>query len=218
MSDPAPDRAPEPAPDAAPARPGLSRAMACLTGLRIGRAAFFDAVTAHAAEHAPAERRDPDGRLKREYLALIRSDGAAQIAELLFLIEELGLKDGKRFRPFLENHNAAMQAYLGDPARMRTLGLTPQRVKAAMVPEDRIAFFEFVSPPDRLFVDQSAVGRLLTELMAPESCRKIVIALAEGALLERHTLGNVLISSDGTLEAFYRDYLNSISDSVRESP
>jgi hypothetical protein len=194
----------------------MSAALACLTGLREGRAAFFGALAGRAAEHAPAERREADGSLRRDYLALLRSDGAAQIAELLFLIEELGLKDGARIRPFLVNHNAAMEAYLADPQRMRALGLTPQRVKAAMFPEERIGFIEFVSPAGQLYLDQSALGRLLTEVMAPESCRKIVIALAEGGLLHRHTLGNVLISSDGTLEGLYRAHLETVATAVRE--
>jgi len=192
-------------------------ALCCLTGLREGRATFFAACAAHAAEHAPAERRTPEGALSRDYLGLIRSDAAAQIAELFFLIEELGLRDGGRFRSFLESHNAAMRAYLEAPERMHALGLTPQRVKAAIFPEERIGFFEFVSPPGRLYLDQSSVGRLLTEVMAPESCRRVVIALAEGGLLERHQLGSVLISSEGRLEGFYRDHLMTVANAVRNT-
>lgn len=195
-----------------------SVALSCLMGLREGRAAFFERVTAHATEHAPDERRNEDGTLGRDFLSLIRSDGAAQIAELFFLIEELGLKDGKKFRPFLESHNQAMQAYIDEPSRLAGTGLTIQRIKAAVFTEERMGFFEFVSPPGKLFLDQSSIGRLLTELMAPESCRRIVIALAEGGLVERHQLGSVLISSEGLLEGFYRDHLMAIADAVRTSP
>lgn len=191
-----------------------SAELACLTGLRAGRSRFFAALAAHAAEHAPPARRDPDGRLARDYLGLIHSDGAAQIAEFFFLLEELGLKDGARIRGFLLNHNAAMEAYLADPERMRALGLTPQRVAAARVSEEQIGFIEFVSPPGRLFLDQSALGRILAEAMAPESCRKIVIALAEGGLLNRHTVGQALISSDGRLEAHYRACLARVLEAV----
>lgn len=189
---------------------GESAELACLTAIRTGRARFFAELVAHAERHAPAEMREKDGALMRSYTALVRSDGAAQIAEFLFLLQELGLDDGARIRPYLERHNAAMDAYLDDPTRMRTLGLTPQRIKGARFTEAQMNFVEVVSPPGRLHLDQSAIGRLLAEVMAPESCRKIVIALAEGGLLRRHTVGQALISSPGHLENLFRAYLGGV--------
>lgn len=193
----------------------LSAALTCLTGLRSARAKFFAALVDYAGKHAPEECRDPDGGLAREYLNLIRSESAAQIAELFFVIEELGLRDGKRFRSYLVNHNAAMDAYLADPAQARLLGLSQQRIKSSRFPEERLGFFEMVSPPGQLYLDQAAVGRLLAEVMAPETSRKVVIALAEGNLLQRHSHGTVLISSEGVLEGLYRDHLNFVVDTVR---
>ena len=193
-----------------------SAELACLTGLRSGRARFFRALTETAAVNAPAKRRDRDGNLSRDYAGLLRSDGAGQIAEFFYLLEELDLRDGKRFCGFIENHNAAMQAHLANPDGMRALGLTPQRIEAAMFSPEQISFIELVSPPGQLFLDQSALGRLLAEALAPESCRKIVIALAEGGLLRRHSVGHVLVSSDGTLEALYRNHLRVVVDAIRE--
>lgn len=190
--------------------------LACLSALRAGRAGFFRAVTECAAEAAPEKRRDKGGALLRDFVQLIRSDGAGQIAEFFYLIEELGLKDGATFRGFLEQHNAAMQGYLADPDRMRALGLTPQRVEAAIFTEEQIAFIEMVSPPGSLYLDQSSLGRLLAEAMAPESCRKVAIALAEGGLLKRHHVGHVLISSDGTIEDLYRRHLQTVVRAIRE--
>ncbi len=193
---------------------GESDELAVLTAMRSGRAQFFRAIAETAEANAPAKRRDDRGALLRDYVALIRSDGAAQIAEFLFLVEELGLKDGTRFRDFLEAHNAAMRAYLAEPARMRALGVTPQRIEAAVFSEEQMEFVALVSPPGSLYLDQSALGRLLSEAMAPESCRKIAVALAEGGLLRRHQVGHVLLSSDGQLEGLYRRYLRSVVDGM----
>ncbi|MEO0995348.1 MAG: hypothetical protein AAFX62_16275, partial [Pseudomonadota bacterium] len=168
-----------------------------------------------AAEAAPDKRRDRDGGLLRDYVALLRSDGAGQIAEFFYLIEELGLKDAERFREFLVEHNASMRGYLADPERMRALGLTPQRVEAALFSDEQMSFIKLVSPPGQIYLDQSALGRLLAEAMAPESCRRVAIALAEGGLLLRHQVGHVLISSDGTLESLYRQHLRSVVTAIR---
>ncbi len=200
------------------AQPTESDELAVLTAMRSGRAQFFRAVTETAESHAPAKRRDAKGTLLREYVALLRSDGAAQIAEFLFLLEELDLKDGARIRDFLEAHNVAMQGYLDDPARMRALGVTPQRIEAAMFSEEQMQFVALVSPPGSLYLDQSALGRLLSEAMAPESCRKIAVALAEGGLLRRHQVGHVLLSSDGQLEGLYRTYLGGVVEKIRGRP
>lgn len=189
--------------------------LACLTALRAGRARFFNAIAERAMETAPAKRRDAMGALLRDYVVLLRSDGAAQIAEFLYLIDELGLKDAAHFRTLAERHNSEMDAYLADPPRMRALGLTPQRIEAARFTWEQIAFIETVSPPGQLYLDQSSLGRLLAEAMAPESCRKVTVALAEGGLLRRHNIGHVLISSDGTLEALYREHLTGIVRTVK---
>ena len=200
------------------AEPRESDELAVLTAMRSGRAKFFRAVAEIAEAHAPPKRRDEKGALLRDFVALVRSDGAAQIAEFLFLVEELGLKDGTRFRDFLEAHNAAMRAYLDEPARMRALGVTPQRIEAAVFSEEQMQFVALVSPPGSLYLDQSALGRLLSEAMAPESCRKIAVALAEGGLLQRHQVGHVLLSSDGRLEELYRRYLRGVVDQMRARP
>ncbi|MEO0623644.1 MAG: hypothetical protein AAF183_15620 [Pseudomonadota bacterium] len=189
--------------------------LVCLSALRAGRAAFYRALCDRAAEAAPDKRRDRDGGLLRDYVALLRSDGAGQIAEFFYLIEELGLKDAERFREFLVEHNASMRGYLADPERMRALGLTPQRVEAALFSDEQMSFIKLVSPPGQIYLDQSALGRLLAEAMAPESCRRVAIALAEGGLLLRHQVGHVLISSDGTLESLYRQHLRSVVAAIR---
>ncbi len=191
-----------------------SKALTCLAGLRAARSGFFVRLANHAQDHAPEERREADGTLMREYLALLRNEGAAQIAELFFLIRELGLNDASKFRGYLESHNAAMNGYLDDPSSARMLGLSQQRIKSARFPEDRIKFLEFISPPGKLLLDQASVGRLLTEAMAPETCRKIVIALAEGGLLMRHEMGHVMVSSVGVLEDAYRDHLMEVVTAV----
>lgn len=191
--------------------------LACLGAIRAGRVAFFAALVERAEADAPAKRRDSDGRLTRDFLGLIRSEASAQVAEFFFLAAELGLHEEGLFRRFLIAHNAAMDSYLAEPGRTQTLGLSRQRVEAARFSEEQIGFIELVSPAGALYLDQSSIGRLLAEVMAPESCRKVVIALADAGLLTRHTVGHVLISSDGTLESLYRRYLGTIVTSVKES-
>jgi len=189
--------------------------LTCLAAIRGARAQFFADVVAAAEGVAPDRRRDPDGGLMREYLGLIRSDAAAQVAEFLFTVEELGLNDARVFRRFIESHNDAMQGYLDAPATMRRRGLSRQRIEAAIFSEDQMHFIEATSPEGRLWLDQSSLGRLLTEAIAPETCRKVVLALAEGGLLERQTVGHALISSTGRLEALYRKHLTHIVSRIR---
>ena len=193
-----------------------SLALACLSGLRSARAQFFTALSGCAAENIGAEHRDRNGSVRRDVLGLLRSDGTAQIAELFFLIEELGLQDQSLFRAFLARHNDAMQAYLDEPDRLQRLGVSRQRIKAAIFSKERMDFLGLVSPPGQLLLDQAAIGRLLTEVMAPESCRKIVVALAESGLLKRHEVGTVLVSSDGKLEALFREHLIIVAKAVED--
>ncbi len=188
----------------------ISRELACLVAFRNARAGFFRRLVAQAEDAAPPARREPDGSLKREYVALLRSDAAAQIAEFYFVLRELGLDEGRGFRRYVENHNKAMRGHLGDAQQARRLGLARHKIEAAIFSEEQIRFIETVSPQGALLMDQSALGRLLIELMAPETCRKIVIAFAEAALLERQTIGHALIRSTGRLEEHYASQMAEI--------
>lgn len=195
-----------------------SQEMICLVALREARATLLVDLAAHADAHGSEDVRDPDGRISRETLELVQSDAAEQISELFFVLQELGLNEGAMIRAYLEQHTAAMNDLLADPDKMRARGLTAQRIKAARFSPAQIEFIELVSLPGQLRLDQSALGRLLSELMSPETCRKVVIALSECGFLDRHNVGQALISSRGVLEQIYRMHLAKIVTNVRQSP
>ncbi|MEM6490137.1 MAG: hypothetical protein AAF677_18030 [Pseudomonadota bacterium] len=190
--------------------------LTCLTALRAARSHFFERVVDSARANAPAARRDGED-LAREYVALLRNDGTAQIAEFFYLIREVGLNDGERFALYVENHNRSIAEYAADPAKRAKLGLSPQRLEAATFSEQQINFIREMSPPGRLLLDQSALGRLLVETMAPESCRKLVVALADAGLLRRSKVGAVVVWSDGTLEGLYQEHLAQIVEALKET-
>ncbi|MEO1773963.1 MAG: hypothetical protein AAFS07_03335 [Pseudomonadota bacterium] len=194
----------------------ISPELACLSAMRTARRQFFERVVDRAHTHAPDSRRDGDD-LARDYVALLRNDGTAQIAEFYFAIREVGLNNGERFVEYVKNHNRSIAEYEADPAKRAPLGLSPQRLESAKFNEQQINFIREMSPPGRLLLDQSALGRLLVETMAPETCRKLVVALADAGLLHRSKVGAIVVWSDGTLEGLYREHMSQIVAVLRET-
>jgi hypothetical protein len=61
------------------------------------------------------------------------------------------------------------------------------------------------------------MSRLLTTLISPETTRKAVLALAKGGLLNRVRIGEVLIVSPGTLEAYFHKHLHTIVSALKDT-
>ena len=120
------------------------------------------------------------------------------------------LADRHKLHAFLRRHNADMAALLADKARRDLMGLLKQRIEEAIFSATQIEKVLEMSGEGRLRLDQSDLGRLLSQLISPETCRKVTVVLAKGGLLTRRTIGTVLVVSTGVLEGYFRKHLQQI--------
>jgi hypothetical protein len=103
-----------------------------------------------------------------------------------------------------------------DWSNSNRLGLTPDRIRKGLFAEDSIAKVVENYKGDGSTFDQSDLSRLLVELMSQETCRKIVVALAEAGYLVRwkSPYHSVLVRSPGVLEAIFARHLRTLRRSV----
>lgn len=192
-----------------------SRELTCLSAMTDGRAHFFQLLVEHASGHyAPSSPH----RLLTDVIAVLREDHVYQVAKFFYLLEELDLRNPSKFQMLIERQNSDMAQLLNDRSRMLLMGLNPQRVKDAMFSEDqqkKIFFDSGVDSNGNVRLDQSDLGKFLAVFMSPESCRQAVVALAEAGLLIRRGHGKVFVSSDGTLEYYFRQHLRLIDERIK---
>lgn len=181
------------------------REFICLDAMRTARSRFFDDLVAHAQKSVA----------KEPAIALLRSENAFQIAEFYFLAEEFHLDQPDRIATFIDRHNQDMTALLQSPETLRTQGLLPQRIRDALFTAEQKAKVVENTSGGRLRLDQSDIGRFLAPLISPETCRKTLVALADGGLLERKMIGQVIVVSTGVIEDYYRRHLHHVVDTIR---
>jgi hypothetical protein len=196
-------------------RPSISidHEFACLDAMRVARSNFLNDVIEHAERHQK-ELRDAGisaGALETDVL---RSENTFQIAEFYYLIDYFHLSEPERISAYIDRHNTDMRALLNDKVVMRQQGLLPQRVKEAIFSDEQRAKVSENAATGRLRLDQSDIGRLLSPIMSPETCRKTIVALANGGLLVRRNIGQVLVISTGVLEGYYRNHLRHIAMAI----
>ena len=180
-----------------------------LSALRAARAEFFDNVTGHAATWRGENGLPP---LEREDRKLIRTDGVAQIAEFFFVVREGRIAEPDRLRGFLARHNADMDALIASCERGYTeTGLSRARIAKAVFTDRQIEYLVHECSGGEARFDQLSLGRIFTQSMAFESCRKLLVLLSETGFLRRQEYNQVLISSKGILEDFYAAHLRRIA-------
>ena len=185
----------------------------CLDAMRAARAIFFDDIVAHARRHqAEAVRNGASPR--NVAVATLRSENAYQIAEFYYLAEEFGLASPLTIGEFINNHNRDMQILLEDTERLALYGVRKERIAEAIFSQEEKAKVVENTVVGRLRLDQSDVGRCLATLISPETCRKTLVALGDGGLLERKKVGSVIVTSTGILEAYFRNHLRMIAESL----
>lgn len=187
-----------------------SRELTCLVALREARASFFHDVIAHARSHAEKHGTS----ITQDDVDLLRSENAYQVAEFYFLIEELNLSNRTKTKSFLRRHNADMQALLEDRPKREMMGLLRQRVEEAIFSEIQIEKVSENIIDGKLRLDQSDLGRLLSTIMSPETCRKVVVSMAKGGLINRINIGQVLVISNGNIERCFRAHLTRMSNGI----
>lgn len=189
------------------------REFCCLDAMRTARSKFFDDIVSHARDHRSGLA--ASGKAVKDLpVALLRSDNAYQIAEFYFLAEEFQLDVPERIAAFIDHHNQDMRTLLDAPETLRLQGLLRPRIEAAeFTPEQRAKVIEH-TVKGRLCLDQSDIARFLAPLISPETCRKTIVALGNGGLLERRNIGQVIVVSTGVIEDYFRRHLRAVVDAV----
>ena len=194
----------------------ISRELICLAAMRQARADFFSALERMATEHLDASGEPP---LEREQRKLIRSEGVAQIAEFFYILREGGVSEPRALEQFLRRHNEDMQALLDQAKGGYTVGgLSPQRVRQSIFSERQIDYVLHECAGGELRLDQLSLQRIFTQSMSFESCRKLLVLLADCGFLNRREFNQVLISSKGILETLYSDHLGVIVRAIAPEP
>ena len=96
-------------------------------------------------------------------------------------------------------------------------GLSRDRIASGILSEAQIQNLVDEAEDGRLRFDQSSFSCLLVEVMAAESCRKIIILLESCGFLKRIGSNNIRIKSEGKLEALYREHLRTIYSRIANS-
>lgn len=175
-----------------------------LEGLREARKDFFDELVHRSADQ------------DEHFLAGLRQEPAYQISEFFYLLKAFGVDDEAKIKSFANLHNQHMAGLLDDRAKMRRLGLGPDRVRKAMLSEDNLGKVVENYKRGGSSFDQSDLSRLVVLLMSQETCRKIVVALARAGFLEREKTPyqSVLVRSTGVLEDIYARHLRALRHAV----
>lgn len=184
----------------------------CLGAMREARARFFAAVEARAAENAGLN--GPEA-LDREYRKVLRSEGVGQIAEFFYVLRYAGIHIPDGLRGFLERHNADMDSLLASCSNGYTVGgLSEQRLRRAKFSEPQIRYVMHESSSGEPRFDQQSLQRIFTQIMSFETCRSILVILAEFGLLRRWEFNQVVVGSPGFLEDTYKAHLEEIVRAV----
>jgi hypothetical protein len=192
--------------------PAVSRELRCLTAMIEARARLFDRLVAHAQAHLTETRADE--RQFVDILPLLRSDFSYQICQLFYLLDEHQINTARKFEQLLDRHNQDMAALLADRRRLLIQGLVGHRdrLERSVFSEGQKRKVIASIVGNQIRLDQSDIIKLMAPFMSPESCRKTVVALANGGLLQRAGRVQVLVYSKGDIEIYFREHLGMIAD------
>lgn len=189
--------------------------LVCLGAMRQALAKFYTSVETHAAAHIGLE---DTALLDREHRKTLRSDAVAQIAEFFYVLRYSGMKIPGDLEGFLRRHNDDMADLQASCRNGYTIGgISLQRLKRAKFSDTQIDYVLHESDSGEPRFDQQSLQRIFTQIMSFETCRNVLLVLAQFGLLRRWDFNLVLIGSDGTLENLYRAYLTEIVDAVQSS-
>lgn len=180
-----------------------SRELICLGALRSARRQFFTDIVAHASQHS-------NDQISKQDMDLLRSENTYQVAEFYYLVDDLQLSHKQKIRHILNRHNKDMEDLIANKQKRDLMGLLKQSVEKAIFSPIQIDKIVENIVDGKLRLDQSDLGRLLTQAMSPETCRKIIVSLAKGGLINRINIGQVLIVSNGVLESYFRKHLTAV--------
>jgi hypothetical protein len=193
---------------------GLAPTLVCLMAMREARAGFSTAVEAHAARHAGL---DDVSQLDREHRRILRSEAVSQIAEFYYVLKNGGIEIPDGLRGFLERHNADMATHEASCRNGYTIGgLSVQRIRRARFSPAQINYVLHESAGGAPRFDQQSLQRIFTQIMSFETCRSVLVVLAEFGFLRRWEFNQVVIGSTGVLERLFHIQLEAIVNAMRQ--
>ncbi len=135
-------------------------------------------------------------------LEMLRLEATYQLAEFYYGLKAHRIETGADIEKLADAHNAYIVGLTNDPAKMRRLGLSKDRLLDAMFAADTRPRLVETWRQRPGAIDQSNLARLLTVVMSAETCRRVVVACAEAGFVERKdtVYGTKLIVSTGVLE------------------
>ena len=139
-----------------------------------------------------------------------------QLAEFFFLLYGFGIKSEAELNGLLDRHNRYVSQLLDEPDRMQRMGLTKERLLAAMFDGETKprVLRSWADEPGTL--DQSSIGRLLVAVMSDETARKTLVACGAAGFLQRRNsvFRLVLIKSTGVMETVYGACLRTVRKQI----
>jgi hypothetical protein len=135
-------------------------------------------------------------------LEMLRLEATYQLAEFYYGLKAHGIETAADIAKLSDAHNDYIVGLSNDPAKMRRLGLSKDRLLDAMFAADTRPRLVETWRQRAGAIDQSNLARLLTVVMSAETCRRVVVACAEAGFLERKDTiyGTKVIVSTGVLE------------------
>jgi hypothetical protein len=189
-----------------------------LAAIRASQAEFCDQLILSAAEFRAVNPLKGNTALDAEEIRQLRSPGTTQVAEFFFIIEERGLGEPAALRAYLDRHNQSLQAKLDDLRRSGQAytgnGLSRDRIASGLLEAGQIETLLDEAEDGRLRFDQTSLACLLVDAMSAESCRKLLLLLANCGFLRRIGRNNVRVRSEGKLERLYRQHLSAILEKI----
>src|SRR5262245_45746139 len=166
---------------------------------RVAYVLFFDLLTAASSARESA------------IIHRLRQQPVYQMAEFFYLLRAYGLQQPQQLQAYIDMHNDQIASLIKDSSRLRLYGFAPSRLKRALIDESTaskmLINYEYF---DGAF-DQSDLGRLLVEVMSPETCRKTVVTLSDAGFLLRSTgvYNSIIVRSTGVLERLFARHVRA---------
>jgi hypothetical protein len=150
-------------------------------------------------------------------LAALRSDATHQVAEFLYLLWGFRIRSSEEFDGLIERHNEYISSLLEDPQKMERMGLSRERLLAAIFDgETRPRVMKTWSEAPGT-VDQSSLARFLVAVMSDETARRTLVACGKAGFLRRQpsVFRIVLVKSSGILERIYGQCLREVRQRIQ---
>lgn len=198
----------------------LSAEVQSLRAIRNSRARFRADMLAAARAYREKNPLEGVATLTEEEVESFLSAGMEQVIELLFVQRDLALyKDAGRIEAFLQSHNDDMSALIAElTAKKRHKaddGTSVTALRKSLFSTAHIRGLKAAAQFGGAHFSQSDLGRILTCLMSPETCRKYIETLGDCGFLVREGAGTIPILSRNIIEDLFGAHLRRIHDDIR---